>query len=55
MEFVAYLAPIAFVFALAALAQVQESRKKLTQVNEELALIRNRLDELQQDSFPEER
>jgi hypothetical protein len=43
MEFLGYLAPVAFVFALGALAQAQDVKKKLDQVSAELSLIRDEL------------
>lgn len=41
MEYFGYLAPVAFVFALAALAQVNDLRKELARVKEELAVVKN--------------
>jgi hypothetical protein len=40
MEFVGLLAPIAFVFALAALAQVGSLRKEVEQLKKELQSIK---------------
>jgi len=42
MEYIGLLAPIAFVFALAALAQANSLRKELASVKEELALIKGK-------------
>lgn len=40
MEFVGALAPLAFVFALAALAQVGQLKKRVDKLEEELAHLR---------------
>jgi len=42
MEYIGYLAPIAFVFALSALAQAGSLRKELDRVKEELADLKNK-------------
>lgn len=41
MQFIGLLAPIAFVFALAALAQVGALKKEITLLNEEMAKLKN--------------
>ncbi len=41
MEFVGLLAPIAFVFALAALSQIGSLKKEVTALREELAVLRD--------------
>jgi hypothetical protein len=41
MQFVGLLAPIAFVFALAALAQVGALKKEVALLNEEISLLKN--------------
>jgi hypothetical protein len=41
MEFIGFLAPIAFVFALAALAQLGALKKEVALLNEEIALLKN--------------
>lgn len=45
MEYVGLLAPIAFVFALAALAQIGALRKELNRVKEELAAVKKKTEE----------
>lgn len=42
MEFVGLLAPIAFVFALAALSQVGALRKEVASLKEEVKLMKNK-------------
>ena len=42
MEYIGLLAPIAFVFALAALAQIGALRKELNRVKEELAAAKKK-------------
>lgn len=44
MQYVGLLAPIAFVFALAALSQIGALRKELAGFKEELAMIKNKLE-----------
>jgi len=41
MEFIGLLAPIAFVFALAALAQVGALKKEAALLKEEIAILKN--------------
>ncbi len=41
MEFIGLLAPIAFVFALAALAQVGALKKEVALLSEEIATLKN--------------
>lgn len=41
MQFIGLLAPIAFVFALAALAQVGALKKEIALLNEEVASLKN--------------
>ena len=41
MQFIGLLAPIAFVFALAALAQVGALKKEVALLNEEIANLKN--------------
>lgn len=50
MEFLGYLAPPAFVFALAALAQAQDARKKLERVSAELAILSDKLEKMKEGS-----
>lgn len=50
MEFIGLLAPVAFVFALAALAQVGQVRKQLGKVEQELASLRGTAEVSQQQS-----
>jgi len=44
MEYVGLLAPIAFVFATAALAQIGALRRELNRVKEELAAVKKTID-----------
>ncbi len=44
MEFVGLLAPIAFVFSIAALSQIGALRKELTGVKDELTTLRDKLE-----------
>ncbi len=41
MQFIGLLAPIAFVFALAALAQVGALKKEVALLKEEIAILKN--------------
>ena len=41
MEFIGYLAPVAFVFAIAVLSQVTALKKELDSVKKELAALKN--------------
>lgn len=45
MEYIGYLAPIAFVFALAALSQAGSLRKELNGVKEELAVLKGMMEQ----------
>lgn len=40
MEFIGYLAPVAFVFALAALAQIGSLKKEVEQIRSELERLK---------------
>jgi len=48
MEFIGLLAPVAFVFALAVLAQVGQVKKQLGKVEQELASLRSTAEVSQQ-------
>jgi|GEM_PF-2449873 len=45
MEFAAYLAPVAFVFALAALARLNELKKQIEQLKTDIRQLKDKEDQ----------